>query len=69
LVWVFERLDLEIDVEIRPVQMNPVKETDVENSLDRRVLEPRIFREGQEILLVEHKQPHAAGRNIQYFRP
>jgi hypothetical protein len=58
---VFERLHLEIDIEIRPVQMNPVKETDVENSLDRSVLEPRIFRVGQEILLVEHEQPDAAG--------
>jgi len=66
---VFERLDLEIDVEIRPVQMNPVEETDVQDSFDRGVLEPRILRVGQEILLVEDEQPDAAGRNIQYFRP
>jgi hypothetical protein len=69
LVWVFERLDLEIDIEIRPVQMNPVKETDVQYSFDRGVLEPRILRVGEEILLVEDEQPDAAGRNIQYFRP
>jgi hypothetical protein len=66
---VFERLNLEIDIEIKPVQMNVVEETNVENSLDRSLLEPRILRVGQEILLVEYEQPDAAGRNIQYFRP
>jgi hypothetical protein len=66
---VFERLDLEIDVEIRPVQMNPVEETDVQDRFDRCILKPRILRVGQEIFLVEDEQPDAAGRNIQYFRP
>ena len=64
----FERLDLEVDVEIWPVEMNAVEELDFQNALDRRVLEPGIFRVGEEVLFAKNKQPDAVGRNVQDFR-
>jgi hypothetical protein len=68
LVRVFERLNLEVDIEIWPVEMNAVEELDIQNTLDRCVLEPRIFLVGKEVLLAENKQPDAVGRNVQNFR-
>jgi hypothetical protein len=68
LAWMFEGLDLEVDVEIWPVKMNAVEELDAQNALDRGVLEPRIFRVREEVLLAENKQPDAVGRNVQNFR-
>ena len=65
----FERLNLEVDIEIWPVQMNSIEETDVENALDRSVLEPRVLRVGEEVLLAEDEQPDAVARNVQNFRP
>lgn len=64
MVRVIQGPNLEIDVEIRPVQMDLVKQPNVDNALDRSILEPWILRVREEVLLVEHEQPNAGGRNI-----
>jgi len=68
LVRMLERLDFEVNVEIWPVKMNAVEEPDIQNALDWGVLEPGILCVGEEVLLVENKQPDAVGRNVQNFR-
>ena len=50
------------------MEMNTVEEPDIQNALDRGVLEPRVFRIGKKVLPAENKQPDAVGRNVQDFR-
>jgi hypothetical protein len=68
LVRMLERLNFKVYVEIWPVEMNAVEEPDIQNALDRGVLEPRVFRIRKEVLPVQNKQPNAVGRNVQDFR-
>ena len=51
----FERLGLEIDVKVWPVEMNAIEELDFKNAFNRGVLAPRIFRVGEEVLIAENK--------------
>jgi hypothetical protein len=54
---VLDAIQVQVDVELRPVEMLLVEQLDVANVLDARVCEPRETLEIEHQLAVAHEQP------------
>ena len=67
VLWVFDRVNGEVDVEVRPVDMMRMRKLDVQELSDRGVAEPGELAKGQEMLPVANEQPEAVSGNIPYF--
>jgi hypothetical protein len=57
LLRIFEGLDGEVDVEVRPGEVSSVGPLDIQDIVHGRALEPREVCEAEEILLLVDEQP------------
>jgi len=57
LLRMFEGLDGEVDVEVRPVEVSGVGPLDIQDMVHGRALEPREVCEAEEILPQRPKKP------------
>lgn len=65
---VFERVQAQIDVQVRPMQMVSREELYVEDVMDARLAEPREILVGEEVLFVMDKEPETATVNMRHRR-
>ena len=61
---VFDALQIQIHVEIRPMKMIAVGKFHVEQLVDRRAAKPREIVEAEKILLARDEQPEAVRRTV-----
>jgi hypothetical protein len=62
-----DRIDCEINVELRPVQMTRLRTLYPEDRRNRGVLEPRKLFEWEEALSIIDEQPEAMRRDVRNF--
>jgi hypothetical protein len=61
------RLDSQVDIQIRPVEMVRRRQFDVENLPDCNVTKPWKFRKGQKQLLIIQQNPEPVPGDVGYF--
>ena len=67
LLGMRDRLDVKIDVELRPVEMVRLRALDVKDRTHRCVSKPREVLKGEEVLCLVEKEPKAVRRDAEDF--
>ena len=67
IIGVIQRLDRQIDVEIRPVQVTRADESHVGQLRDRRITKPWELLKRQKAFLASNTHPEAARRYVRHF--
>jgi hypothetical protein len=67
VIWLIEALYFQVNIQIGPIQVVAVKESDIEELVYRGLLKPRVMIVVQEILLVLNQDPEPMRRNIGDF--
>src|SRR5207244_12145635 len=63
-LWVLDRVDGQVEIELRPVEVTRPRALEPKDRLDRGSLEPGKFLERQEELSAVQQQPEAMPRDV-----